>query len=73
MVTLSVCFLTLVVLRVGAERVGLVNVYSSACDTSDSQAAVKQAADHYTTSDTRELKDCNLTVIEFDTNTIVGS
>lgn len=54
------------VLRVGGELAGLVNVYSSACDTSDSQTAVTQAASYLTSPDVNVLQDYNLTVRQFE-------
>ena len=66
MITVSIFFLTFSVLGAGGEPAGLFNVYSHSCDTSDSRAAVMRAAD----PDVKELWGYNLTVEQFDTDTV---
>ena len=70
MIMVTIFLLTFSVLRCGGEAVRLVNLYSSACDTSDSRAIVMQAVGYFTTPDMKELPVYNFTVEQFDTDTV---
>ena len=70
MIVLPILFMTFSVLGAGGERAVLVNVYTSTCHTSDSRAVVTQAAGLFTSPGMKELQDHNLTVAQFNTDTV---
>ena len=65
-----ILFMTFTVLGAGGEPAVLINVYTSACHTSDSRAVVTQAAGLVSSPDMKELQEYNLTVEQFDIDTV---